>query len=106
MTIKVYNGTKELDLRGRHLILGTRVNLTCDVTELPKNSEVLSYRWYHNCTGYNRCEIQNVDSYYRVMRYILSINITFHDQGGFYFCAVQHLKMTLLGQSPFISVAG
>ena len=44
--------------------LGIRVLLTCDVTGLPEESEVISYKWYHNCTQV-RCEIEDGTPYYR-----------------------------------------
>ena len=71
-------------------ILGTRVLLTCDVTELPEGSEVVSYRWFHNCTGNsnNRCEIGDGDPYYRVVSDTLLVDVISQDQGGRYYCFV------------------
>ena len=60
--IKAYNATGELDIRSDPFTLGTRVLLTCDVTGLPEGSEVVSYRWYHNCM-YAQFVIVVVNSY-------------------------------------------
>ena len=67
--IRAYTATRELDItdvlpeRRDAFTLGTRVLLTCDVTERPEGNEVLSYKWYHNCTGHpdSRCEIRDGD---------------------------------------------
>ena len=70
--IRAYNSTGEVNIMTKNqirvvaFILGTRVRLTCDVTGLPEDSEVLSYKWYHNCS-YERCEIRGGDPYYRVV---------------------------------------
>ena len=102
--IRAYNATGEVDLTNGPLYLGTRVNLTC---KPPNGSEVLNYRWYHNCTSTadNSCEIQNGDSY-RVRNDTLSMNVTSSDQGGWYTCAVQYQGRTLIVQAPLISLAG
>ena len=105
--IRVYTATGEVDITNGPLILGTRVNLTCKLTRPPYGSEVLNYRWYHNCTHTRdkSCEVQNGDSY-RVRNDTLSMNVTSHDQAGRYTCAVQYSDNTLIVQAPFISLAG
>ena len=105
--IRAYNATGEVDITNYPLILGTRVNLTCMLTRPRNGSEAISYRWYHNCTRTrdNSCEIQNGDSY-RVRNGTLSMNVTTHDQGGWYTCAVHCPDGTLIVQAPFISLAG
>ena len=106
--IKVYNATGELDIRTDPFTLGTRVLLTCDVTGLPEGSEVVSYRWYHNCTGYpiTLCEIQDSDPYYRVLKDTLLVDVTSLDQGGRYYCTVQHQQETHRGTTRELSVGG
>ena len=70
--IRAYNARGELDIESTntHLsdsfTLGTRVFLTCDVTGLPEGSEVISYKWYHNCTR-PMCEIQEGTPYCRAV---------------------------------------
>ena len=59
MSIKAYNATGELR---DPFTLGTRVLLTCDVTGLPEDSEVVSNKWYHNCM-YAQYVIVVVNSY-------------------------------------------
>ena len=60
--IRAYNASGKLYTESRNTIriasftLGTRVLLTCDVTGLPEGSEVIKYKWYHNCTR-PMCEI-------------------------------------------------
>ena len=66
------------------LILGTRVLLTCDVTGLPEGSEVIRYKWYHNCTQVTECEIQDGTPYLRVVADTLLVDVTSHDLGGRY----------------------
>ena len=86
--IRAYNATGELDIRRDPFTLGTRVLLTCDVTGLPEDSDVVSYKWYHNCTGplNSRCEIQDRDPYYRVVKDTLLVDVTSLNQGGRYYC--------------------
>ena len=77
--IRAYNATGNIIPEHRDVFtLGTRVLLTCDVTELPESSEVVSYSWYHSCTGGNqgRCQIRDRDPYYRVVNDVIS-----QDQG-------------------------
>ena len=69
--IRAYNASGEVvsrsgNTRSNSFTLGTRVLLTCDVTGLPEGSEVISYKWYHNCTR-PMCEIQEGTPYYRVV---------------------------------------
>ena len=104
MRIRAYNATGDLDIRNNVFTLGTTIFLTCDVTGLPEGSEVLNYRWYHNCTGGNhgRCQIQERDPYYRVMNDTLLVDVTSWDQEGKYYCFV---NFNMLPQSSyFISI--
>ena len=92
--------------------LGTRVLLTCDVTERPEGNEVLSYMRYHNCTGHpdSRCEIRDRDPYYRVVNDTLLVDVTSWDQGGRYYCVVHYLQKaeatTFTASTRLLSVAG
>ncbi len=90
MSISAYSATGELDLRTNPFTLGTRVLLTCNVTGLPENSEVVSYRWFHSRTGdtQGRYQIQDRDPYYRVVEDTLLVDVTSLDQGGKYTCFV------------------
>ena len=109
---KAYNATGELDLRRDPFTLGTRVLLTCDVTGLSDRNEVVSYRWYHNCTVIHnsRCEIRDGDPYYRVVNDTLLVDVTSWDQGGRYYCRVHGLqegeRRTFRAATRSISVAG
>ena len=115
MRIRAYNTTGELYIGNNVLqerddfTLGTRVLLTCDVTELPESSEVVSYRWFHSCTENpnSRCEIQDRDPYYRVVSDALLVDVISMDQRGMYYCFV---KFSNIPQSshftPKITVAG
>ena len=53
--IRAYNAMGEVDMMTNNQMtvvaftLGTRVLLTCNVTGLPEDSEVLRYKWYHKC---------------------------------------------------------
>ena len=116
LRITAYDATGELDIWSimpEHrdtFTLGTRVLLTCDVTGLSEGNEVLSYKWYHNCTQRldSGCEIQDRDPYYRVVNDTLLVDVTSWDQGGRYYCTVHYLQ----GAKPkttvtrIISVAG
>ena len=88
VSIRAYNATGELDIGRDPFTLGTRVLLTCDVTELPEGSEVVNYKWYHKCTQLvnSRCEIRDGDAYYRVVEGTLLTDVTSLDQGGRYYC--------------------
>ena len=114
--IRAYNATGELDispimLKDRDaLTMGTRVLLTCDLTL--EGIEVLSYRWYHNCTEYpdSRCEIRDADPYYKVVNDTLLVDVTSWDQGGRYYCVVHYLQgaqaTTFTAVTRLLSVAG
>ena len=116
--IRAYNTTGELYIGNNVLqerddfTLGTRVLLTCDVTELPESSEVVSYSWYHSCTGgtQGRCQMRDRDPYYRVVNDTLLVDVTSWDQGGRYYCFVYlrqgALATTLNSLTPTITVAG
>ena len=108
VSIRVYSATGELDIRRDPFTLGTRVLLTCDVTGLSQDSEVLSYKWYHNCTGRpnRRCEIQDRDPYYRVVKDTLLVDVTSLNQGGRYYCTVPSLSVTQRGITRELAVAG
>ena len=106
--IRAYNATGELDIRRDPFTLGTRVFLTCDVAELSEGKELVSYRWYHNCTGLpnSRCEILDGDPYYRVVNATLLVDVTSNDQGGRYYCTVYGLQETQRAITRTLSVAG
>ena len=107
VSISAYNATGELNMRrDPFMTLGTRVLLTCDVTGLPEDSEVVSYKWYHNCIGRpnSRCEIQDRDPYYRVVKDTLLVDVTSLEQGGRYYCTVQHQQE--LASTRGLAVAG
>ena len=106
--IRAYNATGELNRRSDPFTLGTRVLLICDVTGLPEGNVVVSYRWYHKCTGtpHRRCEIRDGDPYYRVVCDTLLVDITSQDQGGRYSCAVHYLQKTERAITRELSVAG
>ena len=104
--IRAYNATGELDFRRDNFTLGTKVLLTCDVTGLPEGSEVVSYKWYHNCTGHleSRCEIR--EAYYRVVEDTLLVDVTSFDQGGRYYCNVPSLSVRGVAVTRELAVAG
>ena len=106
--IRVYNATGELDTTRGPFTLGTRVLLTCNVTGLPEDSEVVNYRWYHNCTRHpnKMCEIRYGDPYYRVVKDTLLMDVTSLDQGGRYYCSVQHQQETQSAVTRKLVVAG
>ena len=108
MSIRAYNATGELDIRRDPFTLGTRVLLTCDVTGLPEDSEVASYRWFHNCSELrnSRCEIQDRDPYYRVVNNTVLVDVTSLNQGGRYYCTVHSLSVTQSGVTRELAVAG
>ena len=110
MSIKAYNATGELDTANHpFMTLGTRVLLTCDVTGLPEVSEVVSYRWYHNCTGRPTalCELQDRDRdpYYKVVKDTLLVDVISLDQGGRYYCTAPSLSVKI-GITRELAVAG
>ena len=106
--IRVYNATGELDIKRDPFTLGTRVLLTCDVTGLPDGSEVISYRWYHNCSARpnKMCEIRDGDPYYRVVKDTLLMDVISLDQGGRYYCTLQHQQKTEVAVTRELEVAG
>ena len=112
MKIRAYNASSELDIESinrQHrdsFTLGTRVLLTCDVTGLPEGSEVISYKWYRNCTR-PMCEIQGKTSYYRVVDDTLLVDVTSHDMGGRYYCDVKyHNEQTMSVSTLQLTVTG
>ena len=108
MTIRAYSATGELVTTRDPFTLGTRVFLTCDVTGLSKGRVVVSYRWFHNCTGRlnSMCEIRDGGPYYRVVKDTLLVDVTSLDQGGRYYCTVQHQQDTHRGVTRQLAVAG
>ena len=109
--IRAYNATGELDIRSDQtdpFTLGTRVLLTCDVTGLPKDSEVVNYRWYHNCPvrPNSRCEIHDGDPYYRVVKDTLLVDVTSLDQGWRYYCNADSLPVREAAITRKVPVAG
>ena len=105
--IRAYSTTGELDTTRDPFTLGTRVLLTCNVTGLPEGSEVVNYRWYHNCPvrPNSRCEIRDGDPYYRAVKDSLLVDITSLDQGGRYYCTVQHQQETEMAVTRELAVA-
>ena len=94
--IRAYNATGNIVPEHKDAFtLGTRVLLTCDVTELPESSEVVSYSWYHSCTGgtQGRCQMRDRDPYYRVVNDTLLVDVISQDQGGRYYCFVKFSKI-------------
>ena len=108
LSIRAYNAIGELDITRNPVTLGTRVLLTCDVTGLPEGSEVVSYRWYHNCPELpnSRCEIQDKDAYYRVVNDSLLVDVTSLNQGGVYYCNEPLLSVTKAGVTRELAVTG
>ena len=106
--IRAYNATGELDIRRDPFTLGTRVLLICDVTGLPEDSEVVSYRWFHNCTGPldSRCEIQDREPYYRVVEDTLLVDVTSLEQGGRYYCNEDSIPVRMAAITRELAVAG
>ena len=96
--IRAYNATGEVNIVANNQIggiaftLGTRVLLTCDVTGLPVDNVVLSYRWYHKCT-FESCEIREGDPYYRVAADTLLVDVTSENNVGRYHCIVTYRNM-------------
>ena len=110
--IRAYNASGALytdsgrTIRIASFTLGTRVLLTCDVTGLPEGSEVIRYKWYHNCTG-AMCEIQEGAPYYRAVADTLLVDVTSHDLGGRYYCDAEYgSKQSMRGFTSAISVTG
>ena len=114
MKIRAYNATGEVkririvDVPNREVTftLGTRLLLTCNVTRLSEGNEVVSYRWFLNCTQL-RCEIRNRDPYYRVVKDTLLVDVSLLDQGGRYYCFVKFSnKSESHNSTSRITVAG
>ena len=112
MKIRAYSATGEVKSivyvpnRQVAFTLGTRLLLTCNVTELSEENEVLSYRWFLNCTQ-PRCKVQNGDPYYRVVADTLLVDVTSLDQGGRYYCFVTFSNTPqALASTSNITVAG
>ena len=110
--IRAYNASGKLHTESGRTIsiasftLGTRVLLTCDVTGLPEGSEVISYKWYHNCTEV-KCEIEEETPYLRAVDDTLLVDVTSHDLGGRYYCdAEYHNEQRRSGFTSKISVTG
>ena len=110
--IRAYNASGKLYTESGRTIsiasftLGTRVLLTCDVTGLPKGSEVISYKWYHNCTQV-RCKIQDGTAYLRAVDDTLLVDVTSHDLGGRYYCDAEYgNEQRMIGFTSAISVTG
>ena len=108
VSIRAYNATGELDIRRDPFTLGTRVLLTCDVTGLTEDSEVVSYRWYRNCSARpnKMCEIRYGDPYYRVVKDTLLMDVTSLYQGGRYYCTLQHQQEKQMAVTRKLVVAG
>ena len=111
--IKAYNISKKLYAESGRTIsiasftLGTRVLLTCDVTGLPEGSEVIRYKWYHNCNQVTECEIQEGTPYYRAVADTLLVDVTFHDLGGRYYCDAEYgNEQSRRGFTSAINVTG
>ena len=111
--IRAYNASGKLYTESGRTIsiasftLGTRVLLTCDVTGLPEGSEVISYKWYHNCNQVTECEIQDGTPYYRVVDDTLLVDVTSRDLGGRYFCDAEYgNEQNRRGFTSAISVTG
>ena len=111
--IRAYNASGKLYTEFGNTInigsftLGTRVLLTCDVTGLPEGSEVIRYKWYHDCTG-PMCEIQEGTPYYRAVDDTLLVDVTSHDMRGRYYCEADYgnKQRRRPSTSTVINVAG
>ena len=95
--IRAYNASSELytesgsTIRIASLTLGTRVLLTCDMTGLPEGSEVISYKWYYECTAAGgRCEIQDGTPYYRAVDDTLLVDVTSQDFERRHYCDAEY----------------
>ena len=112
MKIRAYSASGKLYTESGRTIsigsftLGTRVLLTCDVTGLPEGSEVIRYKWYHNCTR-PMCEIQEGTPYYRAVDDTLLVDVTSHDLRGMYYCDAEYgNEQSMRGFTSAISVTG
>ena len=109
VTIWAYKPTRQLGTHGKDTFtLGTRALLTCNVTGITEENEVVSYSWFHNDTeGTNgRREIQDGDPYYRVVKDNLVVDVTSWDQGGTYSCFVKFSNSAVSSDLIPITVAG
>ena len=114
LKIKVSYATREMDNlpdtenKKDLFTLGTRVLFTCNVTGLTEGNEVVSYRWFRNCTGGTNglCQIRDGDHYYRVMKDNLLVDVVSWDQGGRYSCFVRFSATPATSTLTFIRVAG
>ena len=111
--IRAYNASGKLytesgrTIRIASFTLGTRVLLTCDVAGLPEGSEVIRYKWYHNCSQQVRCEIQEGTPYYRAVADTLLVDVTSHNFGGRYYCDAEYgNEQSMIGFTSAISVTG
>ena len=90
---------------------GRRILLSCGVTGLSEENEVVSYRWFHSHTGdtstKNRYEIHDRHPYYTVVKDTLLVDVTSWDQGGKYTCFVK-LKTDApsIGSAAILTVEG
>ena len=95
VTIRAHNATGEVNIvlnnqiREIAFTLGTRVLLTCDVTGLSEDNDILSYKWYHKCT-FDSCETRDRDPYYRVEADTLLVEVTSENNVGRYQCIVTY----------------
>ena len=78
------------------------------MTGLPEDSEVGNYKWYHNCpvNPNSRCEIQDRDPYYRVVKDTLLVDVTSLDQGGRYYCNADSLPVREAAVTRELAVVG
>ena len=109
VSVRAYNATGELDITRDPFTLGTRVLLTCDVTGLSEDSEVVRYRWFHSLTGDTRERYQIKDrySYYKIVNDTLLVDVTSLDQQGKYTCFVSFSNAPQSsGSTARITVAG
>ena len=109
MSVRAYNATGELVITRGPFTLGTRVLLTCNVTGLSEDSEVVRYRWFHSLTGdtQERYQIKDRYSYYKIVNDTLLVDVTSLDQGGKYTCFVSFSNAPQSGGSTAkITVAG
>ena len=116
--IRAYNATGELDNRnnvpeqGVEFTLGTRVLLTCNVTKVPEDNEVVGYRWFHSRNMQERYEIPDRHPFFRVVYSTLLVDVTSWDQGGKYYCFVKFRNMlrqagsTVSTSTIIVTVAG
>ena len=106
--IRAYNASGNLYTESGGIIsiasftLGTSVLLTCDVAGLPEGSEVIRYKWYHNCSG-PVCAIQEGTPYYRAVDNTLLVDVTSQLMGGRYYCETVHVYQIIQSRTGFTS---